>query len=290
MLGKHQPAELNLVGVSGNAPPIEPNPKHRRGRKRKTTYLPDTPSQGVGSSASQGLRSAKRLTLVPKQLNHVEFSSSSSGAANRFGFSGDLETHRVSPTQPTIASTSTRPSLGERDKGTGYLPANNLLSGSTPMHGGTRVPNDSISKEGLLGLDYLALYDLGVLKSVNHIPQDPGFGHAGALASIPNVQGLEMSPGVQLSDQQWTGSTGSLSVTSPWESHLERIMSLGMAVSQISRKFKSTTIQPLCEVDVDALLEQSNYLQQSYFKLKKCVQLSMPSSEGGQRSGELTTI
>ncbi|KAF8453225.1 hypothetical protein BGX38DRAFT_1268796 [Terfezia claveryi] len=69
-------------------------------------------------------------------------------------------------------------------------------------------------------------------------------------------------------------------VTCTWRSHLERINSLAVAISQISRDFRSATIQPLLEVDVEGLLQQSEYLQQSYFKLQEFVQSSVPSSGG----------
>jgi len=66
-------------------------------------------------------------------------------------------------------------------------------------------------------------------------------------------------------------------VACPWRSHLERINSLAVAISQISREFKSATIQEFLEVDVERLLQQSESLQKSYFELKDCMQQSVPS-------------
>jgi len=79
-------------------------------------------------------------------------------------------------------------------------------------------------------------------------------------------------------DQKWTGS---ISATHSWLSHLEKITSLGVAISQITRKVKSAILsavtQPLYELNVETLLQQSEYLQQSYLELKESVQQSVPS-------------
>lgn len=92
---KHQ---LDLAGIAGGNPPTEPNTKYLHGRKRKTTCSVDTPSQGVGNSAGQGLRSrplAKRPMLVPNESSYLTSSSSSSGAADLLGILADPETCRA---------------------------------------------------------------------------------------------------------------------------------------------------------------------------------------------------
>lgn len=106
-------------------------------------------------------------------------------------------------------------------------------------------------------------------------------------ALIPQLYELDMEPLLQQSENLQQSylelreclqqSTPAL-VTCPWRSHLERINSLAVAISQISRDFSS--IQLLLDVDVEALLQQSVYLQQSYFKLQEFVQSSVPSFGG----------
>ncbi|KAF8427032.1 hypothetical protein EV426DRAFT_572384 [Tirmania nivea] len=267
---KHQP---NLASITGNVPPAESTPKRRQGRKRKTTSLPDTLPQEVSSSVSQNLRPAKRPTLAPKQPNPISLSSSSSSNANLFGFPADPETHRASSIQPTIALL--RPSLGEGYEGSRYIPTGNLLSGSNPMNGDIQASNNSVGGEAA-SFD-LTPYSLGLFSPVNYPSQNCDDGHAGARVSTPNAQGLGISSGEQSPIQLWAGSTGPPSVTCPWYSHLERIVTLTVAISRMSRKLKSTTVQPLCAVDVEVLLEQSENLLLSYFKLKES---SMGSSEG----------
>ncbi|RPB19760.1 hypothetical protein L211DRAFT_852952 [Terfezia boudieri ATCC MYA-4762] len=106
-------------------------------------------------------------------------------------------------------------------------------------------------------------------------------------ALIPQHYELDMEPLLQQSENLQQSylelreclqqSTPAL-VTCPWRSHLERINSLAVAISQISRDFSS--IQLLPDVDVEALSQQSMYLQQSYFKLQEFVQSSVPSFGG----------
>jgi len=259
---EHQPAEPNLADIARNSLPIEPTPKRRQERKRKTT----NPSQGVRRGASQGLKLrplAKRPTLVPKQRSHVFGGSSATNTANLFWYSANPETQRASQIQQTTAPIRTTPSLGEGYGGSGYLPIGNV----------TRASNGSVGGEA--GLNHLAPYALGMPS------QDPDLGHVGAPSSISSVQRLAKSPWGQPLEQQWTDNTGPSSAACPWHFHLEGIMSLGLGISQISRKLKSATI----EVDVEALLEKSESLLQSYFKLKEYAQQSMPPSGRGLRSG-----
>lgn len=73
---------------------------------------------------------------------------------------------------------------------------------------------------------------------------------------------------------------GSSLAACPWGSHLESITSLVVEISLLSRKFRSTIIDPLHGVLVhqETLLLQSENLQRSYLDLKECVQRSTPSS------------
>lgn len=99
---------------------------------------------------------------------------------------------------------------------------------------------------------------------------------------------LQQSQNLQLSYlelQECLQQSTSTLMTCPWRSHLDRINSLAVAVSQISQEFNSATIQLFLEVDVEALRKKSDYLQQSYFKLQECVQSSVPSSGGAQFLG-----
>ena len=262
--------EPNLMAIAQSTPQIESLSRFPVGQKRKNTS-PDI-SPGVGKSASHGLRFrplAKRPTSDMQQPNHTGQSSSSSvGAANIFGMSADAETWQASPIQGTIPVGT----VGANSSG--HLLTGNASSGSIPMHGETITSSHSVGGEdNLAGLNYPAPYAWGVLSSVRYPYQSFDFGYAGAEADITDKRR-------KLLEQEWTGGTGSPFLTHAWRSHLELITSLAVAISQISRKVDPFTNQPLGEVDVEKLLQQSEKLQQSYFKPKECVQQSMPSSGG----------
>ncbi|KAF8427031.1 hypothetical protein EV426DRAFT_707275 [Tirmania nivea] len=274
MSNKQQPTEPSLAVIIGSAE----SSRRPAGRKRKTIGLPDIPSREVGNNPSQGLslrRLAKRPTPDTQQPNRIGQSRSSSiGAAAGSGILADTETRQALPFQPSITPVRMEHILGNS---LGHLPTNNAPSGLIPLYEDTRISSDSVGGgEALFDLNNPAPYSWSGMLSINYPCQSFDLGDTGAQVDIPSEEVVGINFGGKLSDQKW-GSSGSSLVACPWRSHLERIMSLAMAISQISRKFKSATIQPLCEVDVERVLEQLEYLQESYFKLQECVQSSMPS-------------
>ena len=185
------------------------------------------------------------------------------------------------PSQPTTP-VGIEPVVGESSKISERFPTGIAPSSSTLMNEGTWIFNSSMSGgQGLLDVNNSAPYPSGGISSIEYSPQSFDFGYVGAQAGLPGEEGVGILSGGKIG-QQWTGSTRSS--TDPWRSHLEGVMDLAFGISQLSRKFKSTTIQRLCEVDVETLLQQSENLQQSYWELKGCVQQLILSSGGGQRS------
>ena len=235
MSNKQQSIEPAFAAIAGNIPQVGP-----AGRKRKASGLPDSPSEGVYNSPSQGssyrpLR--KRPTLHTQQPNHSEQSSSSSiGATAGFEVLAD-----------------NAPSL--------------------PKHGDTPTIDD------LFGLNNPAPYTWEGMSS--------GFDlvYPGAQENIPREEGVGICPRGKPVDQELTGSTRPSFVACPLRSHLEKITSLAVVISRVSRRHKSAPTQPLCEVEVETLLQQLENLQQSYLELRECVQQPIPSLRGGPTLG-----
>ena len=283
---KQQSTDLDLA-ITGNTPPIESPPRHRAGQKRKNISVTDTTGNSHSSQGVSLRPLAKRPAPDPQQRSrNGQCSSSSIGAAARLGACADTETHQAWPFPPTFTSMGMEPDLGEGSKGSEGLPTGSTPSSSTIlMYEDTRAPNGLVGGgEGLLDSNNFDLYAPGGISLVGYPPQGFDFRYAGAQAGLPSEKGVGIPSGEKIG-QEWTGSTKSSLATCPWHSHLERIASLVVAISQISRKVKPTTTKPVCETDMATLLQQSEGLYQSYLELRECVEQSMLSSGGDQRSG-----
>lgn len=108
------------------------------------------------------------------------------------------------------------------------------------------------------------------------------------LAKRPMADTQEPNPTGQLSSSfswgnplghQGTGFTGSSLMAWAWNSHIEKITSLVVEISLISRNARSLTTEPFYDVHVvghaEELLFRSENLQRSYLRLTGCAQPSL---------------
>ena len=265
MPNSQYPTEPSLAVITGNISQTKSPSRCHKGQKRKGTSLETSPGVGRGGSRLRPL--AKR----PKP-HRQQSSSSSIDAANLFEIPADAENSQAPLFHPTTPARM-EPSIGTggSSKSSGHILTGEAPSGSILVYGDTATSSHSLSvggEDSLIGLNNPAEDGWGAIPSAKYYRQVYGFEYAGVQADIPSEQGKPL-------EREWTCGTGPPSATHAWRSHLESISSLAVAISQISRKVQSTTFQPVCEADVETLLQQSENLQQSYFELKKCMQKSM---------------
>lgn len=106
--------------------------------------------------------------------------------------------------------------------------------GKLPSHSGTR-------EEGMLHLGFLAPDTLRFQTPIEFLPQPSDLGPADASGHSPRI----LSPSVTYSGRQLPGEGGTQEtvshlVTYPWRSHAEVIMSIDLAISNISQRASPT--------------------------------------------------
>lgn len=216
-------------------------------RKRKITSSSDVRPQHTVKQVPKLKRLAPCPTPNPQQPNHNGQSSSTLTRASL-------------PTNITMIGTVSTP-IGTPC----HPPGGRALFGSIPMQGDNETLNPPANiEEGLISLNHPSPGFWGLLSS-----PDPGVGQGGGEAHMPWTPQFPTPSRGRTFEPEWKHSAGLPLVTCPWRSHLERITSVELAISQISRRLM---IQSPSKEELDGLLEDLEYLKRSYFKLQKCVQ------------------
>lgn len=205
------------------------------------------------------------------------------GNGELFGWEGEPETQKLSPCQPKSTLSGVIPTMSASVI-SGQIPTSDTLFGPT---GETRFTDHSVSGEAvILHLNRSASDAWEFQAPIDFPSQGLGFG-PDASGHLPGILSpLAIHLGRQPVEEGWTQSVGPPLVTCPWRSHLEMIMSIDLAISNISQMASSTTIEPLLEESLTILLDQFVQLKRSYFKLQNSVQHPKQLSGGTYQHGQ----
>ena len=281
-----------VVGACGNqvtmyrrlAPkPDTPKPDTPKPDTHKL-YTPrlDTPKLDTPRLDTTKLDTPKPDTDTPKpdtpRLDTRKPHTSNSrftGAEDLFEWDGEPEIQEFSPCQPDFTLWGATPTVGASVR-SGEIPTNGALSGSIPVPrtGETGFTDHSVrGEEVMLHVSHLAPDAWGLQAPIHFPSQYSDFRPADASAHLPNI----LSPSAfhsdrQLSKQGWIQDAASSLATCPWRSHAEVIMSIDLAISNISQTPSSTTVEPLPKEGLRILLDQVVELKRTYFNLQRSVQ------------------
>ncbi|KAF8427029.1 hypothetical protein EV426DRAFT_572382 [Tirmania nivea] len=262
--------DLDITAVTRNMLQMTTSASGLNGRKRKAIGLPAT-------AADAGTR-YKRLAPKPDTSN-----SQVTGGSELIGWDRESEIKKCSPCQPDFTLLDATFTIDASVK-----PGHIDTSGSAPIcrTEDTRFTNHSVSEEeDMLHLNHSAPDAWEFRAPIEFKALDSG--PADALGHLPSILSPLVIPSDrQLLEQGWTQNAASPLVICPWRSHLEMIISIDLALANISQKASSATVEPRLKEGLKVVLDHLVELKRSYFKLKKSVQ---HPKRGTHQDGSLAT-
>lgn len=263
MSDRHQVIDQNMVGIAGNVSQMGTSTNGGSARKRKAI---DTASSACGS------RVTTYQLIAPKpDTSNSQFT----GAGELFGQVREPETQEPSPCQQNFTWLGAIPTNGA-SVNSNYIPTGGAQPSIPVLN--TGESRFTSVEDGMLQIDCSA-------------PQPWGFVGRSTDASghLPNIPS---SPPVihsdrQLPEQGWIQDTASPLMTCPWRSHLEMIIYIDIALSNVYQGESSTAGKPCLPENLRMLLVE---LKRSYFKLQQSVQHPEKQTHQDGQPGHLDSV